>query len=418
MKICSVTALVMALSLAAIVGPRVSWAEAGIAIAEPPPPTGADAEALLRLAFDTASAIPVMPHEKDRARAQEEVVAAAIDNGRLDLAEAWVERIDTWRRGSAYADLAFALAAGGDRPEVRRYLVLAAAIADREADWRRDRIRMKIARVHARLGETAEAARIGATLPESEVGKLAEVRIESMPLAAGDEQALVAAERKAFEQEIEALDRILASQMFDPTRHALDAFVALHARQYADESRRDLLEARIRGGWNLVPVDIRIDLLLRLARNAQSSGDLGTSRRLVADATAMAEAGSWIAEHEVPLLGRLADASQRAGNGEEARRLAAKAIEVFDAKRETIFDIYRAGALRPVAEAYAVMGDRESAAAIYRRAIEEGFGNPNARPRALDLSATCLSMASSGTLPDEGTATRLREIRGLLGDPW
>ncbi|MGA1708919.1 MAG: hypothetical protein ACO4CI_09550, partial [Phycisphaerales bacterium] len=103
---------------------------------------------------------------------------------------------------------------------------------------------------------------------------------------------------------------------------------------------------------------------------------------------------------------------------EEARRLVVKAIEVFDAKRETIFDIYRAGALRPVAEAHAAMGDRDSAAAIYRRAIEEGFGNPNARPRALDLSATCVSMASSGTLPDEATAKRLREIRGLLGDPW
>jgi hypothetical protein len=418
MKIRSVIAVAVTLAVAAIVGVRGAWAEASGAIAGPPPASGADAETLLRLAFDTASAIPVQPHEKDRARAQEEVVAAAIVNGRLDLAAEWVERIDTWRRGSAYADLAFALSAEGDRPEVRRYLVLAAAIADREADWRRDRIRMKIARVHARLGEIAEAARIGGTLPESEVGKIAEARIESMPRVAADDEAAIAAEQAAFDQEIETLDRILASRMFDPTRHALDAFVALHARHYANQTRRDLLEAGIRTGWSLLPVDIRIDLLLRLADGARAAGDLATSRRLVADAVAMAEAGSWIAEHEVPLLGRLAGASQRAGNGEEAKRLAAKAIEVFDAKRETIFDIYRAGALRPVAEAYAAMAEQETAASIYRRAIEEGFGNPNARPRALDLSATCLSMASSGTLPDEATAKRLREIRGLLGDPW
>ncbi|MGA0174891.1 MAG: hypothetical protein ACO3NL_14790, partial [Phycisphaerales bacterium] len=303
------------------------------ALPQTPPTTAAmDSEMLLRFAFETASAIPVRPHEKDRARAQEQVVAAAIERGRPDLAAEWVERIDSWRRGSAYADLAYALAAQGDSPEIRRYLVLASGIADREADWRRDRVRMKVARVHARLGEFAEANRIAGTLPESEVGRIDEARIAGGPpvLVGPDQQAADAA---SFEREVQLLDRILASQLFDPTRHALDAFVALHARHYPLGARRELIEARVRAGWILVPVDIRIDLLLRLAENATAAADPETARRLVAEAVAMAEAGTWIAEHEVPLLGRLAHASQAAGSPEEARRLAAKAIEVFDARR-------------------------------------------------------------------------------------
>ncbi len=413
----------IALTVAAVLAGvhRMSFAESPAlgSVVAVPPASIMSSEDLLTLAFETASAIPVRPHEKDRARAQEEVVFAAIELGRIDLAKEWVERIDTWRRGSAYADLAFALAASGESPDLRRYLVLASGIADREADWRRDRIRMKVARVHARLGEVAEARRIAGTLPVEEAGKLDEVRIEAMPALAiqGDADA-VAEAQAAFDAEVDVLDRIVASRTFDPTRHALAAFTALHRRHYATPARRDLVEARIRGGWVLLPIDLRIDLLLSLAENALVAGDSAAAQRFVAEATSMAEAATWIAEHEVPLLGRLAGASQAAGTPEEARRLAVKAIEVFDAKRDTIFDIYRAAALRPVAEAYAAMGDRDTAGSIYRRAIEEGFGNPNARPRALDLSATCISMASSGVLPDAEAATRLREIRGLLTDPW
>lgn len=411
-------ALTVAVVLAGALQTAPAEPPASIGVAAPPPASSLSSEELLRLAFDTASAIPVRPHEKDRARAQEEVVFAAIELGRTDLAREWVERIDTWRRGSAYADLAFALAASGESPELRRYLVLASGIADREADWRRDRIRMKVARVHARLGELAEAKRIAGTLPVEEAGKLDEVRIEALSAVAADDDEALTAAQSMFDAEVEMLDRIVASRTFDPTRHALAAFAALHRRHYDDSARRGLVEARIRAGWTLLPIDLRIDLLLSLAENALAAGDAAAAQRFVAEATSMAEAATWIAEHEVPLLGRLAGASQAAGAPEEARRLAVKAIAVFDAKRETIFDIYRAAALRPVAEAYAAMGDRDTAASIYRRAIEEGFGNPNARPRALDLSATCLSMASSGVLPDAATAERLREIRGLLTDPW
>jgi hypothetical protein len=71
-----------------------------------------------------------------------------------------------------------------------------------------------------------------------------------------------------------------------------------------------------------------------------------------------------------------------------------------------------------VAEAYAAMGDRAAALAVYREAIAAGVGNPNSRPRAEDLAATCTSMARADIEPDDALWARIRTIRDGLGDPW
>ena len=64
------------------------------------------------------------------------------------------------------------------------------------------------------------------------------------------------------------------------------------------------------------------------------------------------------------------------------------------------------------------MGDTATALSAYKRAVEEGVENPNSRPRAEDLSATCLSMAVHGVEPDAVLWTRIRQINDGLGDPW
>ena len=68
-----------------------------------------------------------------------------------------------------------------------------------------------------------------------------------------------------------------------------------HMCGVADAARRSLIETRIRDGWALLPVDIRIDLLLTLAENARASGDATDARRLAADAVSMAVATTWVA---------------------------------------------------------------------------------------------------------------------------
>ena len=67
---------------------------------------------------------------------------------------------------------------------------------------------------------------------------------------------------------------------------------------------------------------------------------------------------------------------------------------------------------------WAAMGRVDEARRVYRLAVDEGVVNPNSRPRADDLSATCLSMARADVEPDAEFLARLREVRENLGDPW
>jgi hypothetical protein len=64
------------------------------------------------------------------------------------------------------------------------------------------------------------------------------------------------------------------------------------------------------------------------------------------------------------------------------------------------------------------MGDGAAAVAVYKRCVEEGVANPNSRPRADDLAATCCSMALHGVEPDAALWSRLIQVEGKLGDPW
>jgi hypothetical protein len=44
--------------------------------------------------------------------------------------------------------------------------------------------------------------------------------------------------------------------------------------------------------------------------------------------------------------------------------------------------------------------------------------NPNGRPRAEDLTATCVAMAVAGVVPDPLTAQKIDAVRNQLGEPW
>jgi hypothetical protein len=64
------------------------------------------------------------------------------------------------------------------------------------------------------------------------------------------------------------------------------------------------------------------------------------------------------------------------------------------------------------------MGNISRAIELYKRTIEAGIENPNSRPRAEDLSATCCSMALHNVKPDAELLSRISQIRDGLGDPW
>jgi tetratricopeptide (TPR) repeat protein len=373
---------------------------------------------LLELAFQTASAIPSFPLVKTRSEAQANVVAACIELEQLARARAYAERIENWRRGDMYAQLAFHLAQHGKGPAVQSLLERAEEVAKSlrvegedgqpEGDgeqptdqaWRRDRIRVEIARTHALLGDEAEAAHFEAGVVASEAGRVDGVRAAR-------------SEASSFDERLAALQPILAGSDLDQARTAFEVCAQLYDRFYADAERRVRVEQAIQQAEHKLPGFLRIDLWIELAGYALDHGDAAQALVIVNHAKGIAGACT-----EVRLVARLARLRYVVGDHEKAHAEAETALALYDEQRADIIDIYRAGVLRPLAEAFHVMGDSVAARRVYARALEEGVGNPNSRPRAEDLGATCLSMARNACEPDADLKARLYEIFGKLAEPW
>lgn len=360
---------------------------------------------LLETAFQAASAMPLKPHIKNRSRAQERVVAAALKLDQPRRALRYTEQIANWRKGVGYGDLALYLAQKGYTSELGRYIRLAGEIAELAESWRRDRIRSRIASLHTWLGNPEEAGIYEAGLEASESGGIesAKVRMDGMA---------------SFDERVRILDEVIQKEIFDATKNALWNYVLLYHEVYADAQKRALVEDRIKSGWKPMPLIIRLDLTLALVEEALKADDRDNALRLVDLAQEILDSAEWPAENHVPMMARLAACRFRAGDAERARGDADQALALFEAEKETIVNIFRAEALLPLAEAYFVMGRTSDALKVYKLALDQAVINPNSRPRAEDLSETCLSMALSGVNPDEELGNKIIKIKEELGEPW
>ncbi len=332
---------------------------------------------LLEIAFRAASAIPSDPHIKSRSQAQAGVVTACLALNQPQRALGYIERIDDWRRGTAYADLAMHCLQRGYKTNVEAYLGTALKIAEGAEDWRKDRI----------------------------VDQVAVVRAMSRPAA-------------DFDAETAALAKMVSSQQFDVLKEALATYVRLFDRVYSDVERRTTVEASIRASWDKIPGFVRLDLLMDMIEHCLAHSDRTKALDLVKEAREIADSTSWQPTIEIPVKAKLARLRFLAGDPERASEEAKDALELFDAKRDQIANIYRAQTLRPIAEAHRAMGKADIAMDLYARAVEAGVENPNSRPRAEDLAATCCSMATQGAEPSLELLSRIREIQEGLGDPW
>jgi tetratricopeptide (TPR) repeat protein len=365
---------------------------------------------LVDLAFDSASKMPFHPHIKNRSRAQASVVDASLALGQPQRALTQIQKINNWRSGLGYADLAFWCAQHGQTKDVQSYLDLAEKTASRseeegEQDWQRDRIRVRIASTHVLLGQSAEAARIEGGLDGAEIGKVAAVE------AAVNGAAV-------YDQRIRALDAAVAKGDFDQTQNAIQACAELFGRVYGDVDKREELVHKIQTSWGKLPVQLRVETLMRMSEIAAEHENAQESVALLDDAQAAFDGVPWLPQDQVPMMARLATLRHKSGDTMRARAQADAALALYDKQRDGIVDIYRAGALRPLAETYQAMGDAAKALSICKRAVEEGVANPNSRPRCDDLVATCLSMAVHGIAPDAELRARLEQIAKALGDPW
>jgi len=139
---------------------------------------------------------------------------------------------------------------------------------------------------------------------------------------------------------------------------------------------------------------------------------------LLDESLALVESAPWLPEDHLALTARLAGLRHRAGEAERARAEADATLTAYRSDREKIENFRRGEALRPLAEAYATMGDKKASLAVYKTIAEEGSVNPNARARAENLAALCRSMARQRVEPDAELMARIKEIYDGLEDPW
>ncbi len=362
---------------------------------------------LLSIAFEVASAVPSVPHIKDRSATQEAVVTACLELGQPLKASSFAERIENWRRGMCYANLAFYFAQHDLGDEARHHIGLAEKVLkeDHGQEWRSNRIYIRIRQTRTLLGDAAVSEGEPTEVVESETGK-------------AEEAVAMVSDANSFDKTVALLDVLIASGNFDMTKNALTAYARLFERFYDDESRRSVSESKIRGSSDRLPVPVRTDLYILLAEAALDHSDNAKCISLIDEIQLVVSEQGWPAEQHVPLMGRLIEIRYRAGDAEAAKREADSCVELFESRKDAMVNLYRALTLRPLAQAYQAMGDSVKALSVYRQVIEEGLANPNSRPRAQELSATCVSMALYGVEPDAELMGRIRQIREGLGQPW
>jgi tetratricopeptide (TPR) repeat protein len=360
---------------------------------------------LLETGYRSASAIPVQPLIKDRSKTQEAVVTSCLELGQLDLASRFTEGIENWRQGFCLANLAIAFGRKGCREKSEAWLDLAEKAAETAEDWRRDRILAKVAEGRALLDQE-------------------ELALDTLGRMEGDTEGQVAAVEASLETDSDFNDKmalvegLLASSNFDSQRGGIETSLELYKSHYPDPLLRARVETAIRQVLPPMPVLIRIETLFSLSQAAFEHGDMGKAIEVADETKDLVDSHNWPLEHRLPLVARITKLFHQAGETKLAMQELDSAVAYYRRDADTIVDMWRAGAVRPLAEAAFTTGDQAKALELYKLALEAGVENPNSRPRAVDLSETCCSLAKLGLDPGERLWARIREIEQSLGNPW
>ena len=361
--------------------------------------------ALLREGFDVASQIPVDPHAKDRAQAQERVAQVCLELGLTDEAAECAGRMDGWRRCDLYALIGQKLAASGDAARARLMALRALDYPTDIEDWARDMVATQAARVYLMIGDEPRALETMKGRAPAEVAKFEVARVSSADAAQLDSQA-------------DAFDRGIATMNFDLARSGIDGYSALLVRVLDDAPRRDralkALEAAITG----LPIDLQVTVNADVAVSLHEHGQPALAAGFLKRAVELNANTAFLAQDLAPYGVVVAKARLRMGDVAGARADLVRLRAQYDANSEQIVNLRRAQSLRALAEGFALIGDRDAAVRCQRDALEAGTINPNSRPRAEDLSATCASIALTGIEPDASIRKQIERARAGLADPW
>ena len=87
-----------------------------------------------------------------------------------------------------------------------------------------------------------------------------------------------------FDEQMNALDALIAPGNFDIVENALKTCANFFNRFYDDTERRSLVEGKIKTSWGKLPVFMRIELLAELAGFALDHADQAKALELVNEA--------------------------------------------------------------------------------------------------------------------------------------
>jgi tetratricopeptide (TPR) repeat protein len=310
-----------------------------------------------------------------------------------------------WRQGNVIALLGQRYAALGQNDRAQSCAARALLVDPGESTWGKDIVATEVARIYVKLGDDSKAY---ATVPadlQAERGRVEAERTAKLPDAQLDAQA-------------DMFDKAIATMNFDLARGGIDGYLAWLDRVIDDAPRRERALKALSAALPGLPFDLQVRGNVQLADVLFAHGYKELATLQVDRASELFRATVFLPEDTAPLGVVVAKARIRLGDTKAGRAELRRLRTEYEVRAETIVNLRRAASWRALAEGYLLLGDTDDAGYCYAAALDAGALNPNARPRAEDLSATCVSMAVSGFMPPPELLLRIENIRAGLADPW
>ena len=321
-------------------------------------------------------------------------------------AATYAESIEGLQQGEVLALAAQGFARAGDRERARSCLARALHVASSgEEGWMRDHLQTEVALAYVALGDPAEARRHAAVSRTELTGRV---------------EAALSANLSAEEldRECDAFEAAISTGSMDIVRSGVDGMFTVWQRAGNDTARASRCETAIRGALKALPIELQIADRVRLAEALGAAGHREACEVELQAADTAFNSGGFTPDIWANLARDLAKAEARHLGRERGLALLGKCLQRYERSPQEIPDLERGDALRPLAEAFAELGDRETARRVWSMALEAGSLNANGRPRARDLTLTCISLCRADAQPTAAMRDRIAEIGRGLKAPW
>jgi tetratricopeptide (TPR) repeat protein len=322
---------------------------------------------------------------KDRARKQQEVALAYLENGNIDRSIEMGRQIENWRKAVVIGESAARLARKGRTEEAAQWInKMKRFVSANTEDWRRVRAMMHISEAEACLGEYEKLTLLEKAFQndKNQLGRISANKALYYALHGDTEKAL------------QTMDSVAAQDpLFDELVWRIQGFLMLVESGELSSKQEKTAIAEASGAVAKMPGNKKLDLMLRVAETARTAG-LDRDHSLLEEATEQIRDCKFPPNIKAPLVARSMVAWARRGKREKVAELGKLAGDSRLSESLLTTDGSRFFSL--LGEAYHIAGDKGKALASFHRAIEVTEKQPNVRPRAMSAVNICLSVNRCG----------------------